>query len=119
MRIAVVHNRYQQAGGEDSVVGAEVAMLRSKGHEVELLEENNDDIVGWINAGTAAGECVYSFSSARNMRRLIDRLAPDLVHIHNFFPRISPSVHYVCRQARSRLCRLCTITVYFARRRHF
>ena len=99
-RIAVIHNRYQQAGGEDSVVCAEVALLRSKGHEVEMLEETNDDIAGFVNTAKVTGECVYSLSSARSMRKLIDRFAPDLVHIHNFFPRISPSVHYVCRQAK-------------------
>ena len=99
-RIVVIHNRYQQAGGEDNVVCAEVALLRSKGHEVKMLEETNDDIVGLVNTAKVAGECVYSLSSARRMRKIIDRFAPDLVHIHNFFPRISPSVHYVCRQAR-------------------
>ena len=33
MRILVVHNAYQQRGGEDSVVAAEVALLRRHGHD--------------------------------------------------------------------------------------
>lgn len=99
MRILFVHNRYQQAGGEDRVVLAESSLLRAKGHEVELMEEDNDDILGWADAAITAGRAVYSFSAAREMRRRIARFKPDLVHIHNFFPRLSPSIHYACHRA--------------------
>ena len=34
LRILIVHNRYQIRGGEESVVDAEVALLRDHGHEV-------------------------------------------------------------------------------------
>jgi glycosyltransferase involved in cell wall biosynthesis len=98
MRILFFHNRYQQAGGEDNVVQAEIALLRSKGHEVDLCEENNDGIVTWIDAAQAAAECVYSRSSAQHARRRIESFRPDVVHVHNFFPRLSPSVHYACHE---------------------
>ena len=96
MRILFVHNRYQQAGGEDSVVQAEIELLRSRGHQVTLFEENNDGIVGLINAASTAVESVYSFPAARAVGHRIDSFRPDIVHVHNFFPRISPSVHYAC-----------------------
>lgn len=99
MRIVMIHNRYQQSGGEDHVLRAETALLRARGHEVKTVEENNDAIVRWTAAAQAAFDCVYSFSSARNMDRLIDEFRPDIAHIHNFFPRLSPSVHYACRNA--------------------
>ena len=35
MKILVVHNYYQQPGGEDQCVAAEVALLRANGHEVD------------------------------------------------------------------------------------
>ena len=41
-RILVVHNRYQQRGGEDAVVDAEVALLRRHGHEVGTYIRAND-----------------------------------------------------------------------------
>ena len=44
MRILMLHNRYQQAGGEDASTDAEVALLRQAGHEVDLLEIHNDRI---------------------------------------------------------------------------
>ena len=97
-RILFVHNRYQHAGGEDSVVEAEINLLRNRGHEVDLFEENNDGIVGWINAASTAIESVYSFQSARAVKHRIDSFQPDVVHVHNFFPRISPSVYYACSE---------------------
>jgi len=98
MRILIFHNRYQQPGGEDLVVKAEMGLLRSKGHEVELFEENNDSIVGWIGAASTAIESVYSFPAARAVKQRIDLFRPDIVHVHNFFPRLSPSVHYACHE---------------------
>lgn len=99
-RILFLHNRYQNAGGEDKVVHAEIALLRAKGHEVELIEEHNDGIVTWIRAANTALESVYSTSSARRVQAQIDSFKPDLVHVHNFFPRLSPSVHYACHKSR-------------------
>lgn len=96
----MAHNRYQQAGGEDSVVQAEVSLLRSKGHEVDVLENDNDDIAGWGAAAKTSIQCVYSISAAREAQRRIARFRPDVAHIHNFFPRLSPSVHSACYAAK-------------------
>jgi len=98
MRILFFHNRYQQAGGEDNVVHSEMALLRARGHDVELCEENNDGIVTWIAAAQAAAECIYSRSSAQHARSRIQAFRPDVVHVHNFFPRLSPSIHYACHE---------------------
>ena len=99
MRVLVAHNRYQQQGGEDVVAEDEISLLRAKGHEVDVLEEDNDNIGGWGSAAATALSCVYSSSSARAMRQKLDQFKPDLVHIHNFFPALSPSVHYACLKA--------------------
>lgn len=73
-------------------------MLRGRGHEVEVMEQNNDEIVRWTSAAKAAFECIYSFSSARDLRQVIDRFRPDIAHVHNFFPRVSPSAHYALHE---------------------
>lgn len=72
-------------------------MLRSRGHHVNLLEASNDDIksgIGGVAAVKAALNCVYSKKSARIMLQRLKDFPPDLVHIHNFFPTLSPSIHY-------------------------
>jgi glycosyltransferase involved in cell wall biosynthesis len=99
MRILFVHNRYQQTGGEDSVVQAESRLLLRMGHEVEVWEENNDSIVSRMDALVTGFQSVYSFEHARKMGERIRCFRPDLVHIHNFFPRLSPSIHRACFRA--------------------
>ncbi len=96
MRVLFVHNRYQQAGGEDAVVQAESRLVSRMGHQVEVWEENNDSIVSRMDALVTGFQSVYSFEHARRMRERIHCFRPDLVHIHNFFPRFSPSIHLAC-----------------------
>ena len=93
MRVLVVHNRYQQRGGEDSVVEDEIALLRAAGHAVETVFVTNDVISGVANKIRAARD----IADGRAMRDLVPdavrRFRPDVVHVHNFFPLLSPSVH--------------------------
>ncbi|NQU09476.1 glycosyltransferase family 4 protein [bacterium] len=94
-RVLLVHNHYLEPGGEDTVVEAECQLLQSHGHEVELLHTANEDLAGrgvWTRAG-AALNAIYSAPSRRLVARAIQRFQPDLVHVHNFFNRLSPSIY--------------------------
>nr|WP_199306872.1 glycosyltransferase [Anabaena sphaerica] len=93
----VLHNRYQYAGGEDSVVQAEKALLEEKGHQVELIEVSNNDIVGMKGRINAAFSAIYSPASKHYVSQAIAHFCPDVVHIHNFFPLLSPSVYDACK----------------------
>lgn len=98
LNILVVHNRYLMAGGEDQVFESETKLLRERGHQVTQLEEQNtnpDTIQKKI--GTAI-DCVWSRRWHREFRTVLRRVQPDLVHVHNFFPRFSPSIYYACRR---------------------
>jgi len=53
MRVLVVHNAYQHRGGEDSVVEAEIALLRANGHSVETYTRSNDDVGGMSSLALA------------------------------------------------------------------
>jgi glycosyltransferase involved in cell wall biosynthesis len=99
MRILIAHNRYQQQGGEDGVVRAEAELLLKHGNAVEFLEEDNSNIQGPSQAIQTAVQCIYSLNGARKMRQSLRKFRPDLVHIHNFFPKLSPSIHHACYQA--------------------
>src|SRR5271165_768032 len=99
MKIQLVHNRYQQKGGEDTVVAAEEWLLREHGHEVELLQADNDHIQGAVASGLAALQSIYSFSGKRRIQAALRRYHPDLVHVHNFFPTLSPSIFTACSEA--------------------
>jgi glycosyltransferase involved in cell wall biosynthesis len=91
MRIAVLHNRYRQPGGEDTVVSQEVQLLEECGHEVIEYYADNRSISS--PGPVLAGRTVWSRPMADALGKFFDEHRPDLVHIHNFFPLLSPSVH--------------------------
>ncbi len=99
MRILQLHNRYQITGGEEGVVQAEQELLRSQGHAVDLLEVTNDAIQGTVGKAIAGINAVYSLTSKRKVLSTIHQFKPDVVHVHNFFPLLSPSVYDACQAA--------------------
>lgn len=96
LKVLLVHNRYQQHGGEDSVVDVELAMLRAAGHRVDTHIVTNDDIAGAPAKLKAAALTVYNPFARRTLRDRLRRDRPDVVHVHNFFPRLSPSIFDAC-----------------------
>ncbi|WP_420591961.1 glycosyltransferase family 4 protein [Bacterioplanoides sp.] len=99
MRILIVHNEYQIRGGEDSVVESEFKLL-SDDHEVEVLYLNNHSVAGFVDKVKAAIGAIFSLSSYSLIQAQIDSYRPDVVHVHNYFPLISPSVFYACKSRR-------------------
>lgn len=102
MRVLIVHNYYQQAGGEDSVVRNEAELLRANGHEVKLYAVSNHSIRGLASKIIATVNAIFSIPSYLRIRREISDFRPDVVHVHNFFPLISPSIFYACRAKKVR-----------------
>ena len=88
----MAHNRYQFSGGEDAVVRDEVELLRSHGHSVEILDRDNDAIKGIRGKLIASASVFYSASSRKRMKSAIHEFRPEIVHIHNWFPMLSPSI---------------------------
>jgi glycosyltransferase involved in cell wall biosynthesis len=96
MRILTLHNRYRFRGGEDESTESEIELLRERGHEIRTVFADNQslsDEAAW-KAGLSA---VWNHASYRNTRRTIRDFRPDLVKVHNFFPLLSPSVHYAAQ----------------------
>ena len=90
MRVLQLHNRYREAGGEDSVVRDETRLLRAAGHEV--IEHHVSNPSGAL---ATAGALVLSPSnplSARAVKRIVASEHPDVAHIHNTWYSLSPSV---------------------------
>ncbi|UOA08557.1 glycosyltransferase family 4 protein [Methylobacter sp. S3L5C] len=100
MKILFIHNHYQQAGGEDNVVAAEAKLLADHGHEVELWSVDNKDLPGGLT-GKVKTALTTSYSSASKAiaKDKLQCFKPDVVHVHNFFPQISPSIYDACLEA--------------------
>jgi glycosyltransferase involved in cell wall biosynthesis len=103
MRVLVVHNRYRSAmpSGENRVVDDEVEMLRDAGVNVETFFRNSDDIADFspLQRATLAISPTYNVEAVRAFRRVIADRRPDIVHLHNPFPLISPWVVRAAKQA--------------------
>jgi glycosyltransferase involved in cell wall biosynthesis len=95
--LIVAHNYYQRAGGEDQVFAAETALLQSKGNRVTRYEEHNARIAS-RNPAFAAVDAIWSLKSSRSLAELVRLHKPDVVHLHNTFPLISPSAYYAARK---------------------
>lgn len=99
MKILVAHNRYHYRGGEDTVVDAEVALLRERGHEVMLYSRDNNELNN-IQPAAAALAAIWSRQTEKDIAQLSSSFAPDLIHAHNTFPLISPSLFGIAAQLR-------------------
>ncbi|MCU0565397.1 MAG: glycosyltransferase family 4 protein [Oculatellaceae cyanobacterium Prado106] len=97
MRILFAHNRYQLAAGEEMVVQAEMALLQEQGNAVSLFEVDNRSIQSPWSKLKAAAASVYSWSARQELCQRIEQFRPDVVHVHNFFPLLSPSVYDACQ----------------------
>ena len=94
MKVVVAHNRYSSAqpSGENTVVDAEIAQLRAAGVEVVPFLRSSDE----IGALPATQKALLPLSPIRAapaqaaLRELIRTEKPDLLHLHNPYPLISP-----------------------------
>ena len=103
MKILVVHNRYRPTApsGENAVVDQESSALSSRGHDVVLFQRHSDDIAAWspLRRATLPARVLWSEGSRREVSESLTEFAPDVVHVHNTFPLVTPSVLYACRDA--------------------
>jgi glycosyltransferase involved in cell wall biosynthesis len=96
MKILAVHNRYQRPGGEDQVFVDETALLEARDHRVVRYEVHNDQVER-VNRLTLAKDTVWNTSAYRELRAMIRRERPDVVHFHNTLPLVSPAGYYAAR----------------------
>jgi glycosyltransferase involved in cell wall biosynthesis len=99
VRILFAHDRYRNLGGEDLAAKVEMELLARHGHSSELFDADNSEIVGLYGNAKAALGTVYSPASKKKFAARIESFRPDVVQVFNFFPLLSPSIHYACQEA--------------------
>jgi glycosyltransferase involved in cell wall biosynthesis len=95
MKVVVAHNRYSSAqpSGENIIVDAEIAQLAAAGVEVVPYLRSSDEIAALGTAGRTLllpFSPIYAPAAQRDLARLIREHRPDLLHLHNPYPLISP-----------------------------
>jgi len=101
MKVLLVHNSYQQRGGEDVVFEQETDLLRRHGHRVVLYMRSNREIEKYSGVRRLGllKQTIWADDAYAQVAELIRRERPDLVHVHNTFVMISQSIYSACREA--------------------
>lgn len=99
---------YLRRGAEKHYLDV-IALLKSRGHEVAVFSMDNpkNDFSPWKKyfvsyAGFEKNDPwhkklkglfrIYSFEAKRKIAKMLDDFQPDIVHIHNIYHHISPSI---------------------------
>lgn len=97
----IVHNFYGSANpsGENEVVLLEKALLESREHHVTMFSRHSDSLItqGSVGALKAAIVTPWNIKSARSLAVALDKYKPDVVHVHNTFPILSPAIFSAAR----------------------
>lgn len=98
MNILMVHNYYQQRGGEDQVFADEANLLEQYGHQVHRFTLHNDQIET-MSRLALMGKTIWNRDVYRELRSLVQQHQIQVVHFHNTFPLVSPAAYYAAKSA--------------------
>jgi len=100
MRILMCHNYYRERGGTERVVEEEKNELERHGHIVILYVKDSRDIqnMPFYKKLLIPLRCVFSIETWREVGQLVKEHRPDVAHVHNIFPLLSPSIFYVLKR---------------------
>ena len=95
-KVLIVHNYYQIAGGEDTVVTNEKKILEENGHEVVLYSRNNSELksLSKLEKLCLPFTTIFSLRTYKEIKKIITEHKIDIVHVHNTLTLVSPSVYY-------------------------
>ena len=101
MKILLVHNYYGSAApsGENTVYAAERELLRQHGHTVIEFTRHSDEIINRGIFGTIQGALGTPWNpfSKLALQSVLEKEKPDVMHVHNTFPLLSPSIFHATK----------------------
>lgn len=98
MKILLIYNRYVFRGGEDTYVDSLEKLLKDNGHVVIPYYKDSSLIVSTLDKIKASIGLFWNSSVASEIDTLINTHKPDVAHIHNIYPLISPTIYYVLKR---------------------
>lgn len=117
MKIILVNKFYYPKDGVSNYLLELAAQLRASGHKTRIFAMDNPknlpcpeqkyfvsylsfDQGGLKNTWRAAARIFYSQEAKRKFQALIQDFQPDIVHVHNLYHQISPSILSVTKKAK-------------------
>ncbi len=96
--VALVYNHFRTPGGDAAMFASEAELLRRHGWRVVTVSDTTPATLGPAEGLAIGAAAVWSRRWSRRIRALMSRVHPDVVHVHNFFPLMSPSVLYAAKE---------------------
>ena len=116
MRLILAHNFYSSAvpSGENNVFEIEGKALLAKYHFVKFFTRQSDDIRAKGAMGVIQGALATPWNPwmARAIRLQVDHFQPDVVHVHNTFPLLSPAIFHAIGKRAARVLTLHNYRVF-------
>jgi len=101
MKMLLVHNFYGSSApsGENMVYAAERELLRQHGHTVIEFTRHSDEIRDRGAFGVLRGAFATPWNpfSKRALQSVLEKEKPDVMHVHNTFPLLSPSIFHATK----------------------
>lgn len=116
MRILQVNKYHYNRGGADKYFLDIAEALKRAGHEVavfSMVHPKNipsvyekyfvsrisfNEKLGWKNVVKIPGRVIYSLEAKRKFKKLVQDFKPDIIHLHNIYHQISPSILSVTKK---------------------
>ena len=100
MRVLHAYNIHRGMGGSDIATAATIRILRDRGMEVgEFVRDSRDLPRNFAGKLKAFGGGLYAAGAVRDFADLLRRQRPDLIHVHELYPLISPWILPCCKRA--------------------
>lgn len=116
LKVLLTHNLYRSdaPSGENAVLEAEQRLLAARGHSVETFLRNSDEIArrGKLGVIQAALGTPWNPLAAKAIRQKLATSHPDVVHVHNTFPLLSPAVFWAVGRQAARVLTLHNYRLY-------
>jgi glycosyltransferase involved in cell wall biosynthesis len=97
LTITIVHNAYGKVSGEEIVIDNLAALLEARGVKVQKFWRDSEAIEGRrLGKIPAFFSGIHNPFSRKAFGQFLRKTRPDVVHIHNLYPLISPSILPEC-----------------------
>jgi len=108
MKVLHAYNQHRGGGGSDNSTRTTIEVLRRHGMEVQVFTRSSEDLPrNLLGRFQAAASAIYAPGSVRDFAALLDSFKPDVVHVHEVFPLVSPWILPLCTRQRIPVAMTC------------
>ena len=89
----MIHNKYGKHSGEEAVVEAQINLLEENGHTVVTYFRSSEELETMpLGKAKAFFLGLKNNKAIADIKKIIKEEKPDVAHVHNLYPIISPAV---------------------------